>query len=41
MACQRVQALFWFFYRVKEDSIEIVRVLYGAQDIQNLLDRES
>jgi len=32
---------FLVFYRVKEDSIEIVRVLYGAQDIQNLLDRES
>jgi plasmid stabilization system protein ParE len=40
MACQRIQALF-DFYRVKEDSIEIVRVSYGAQDIQNLLDRES
>jgi toxin ParE1/3/4 len=32
---------FLIFYRVKTDNIEIVRVLYGAQDIQNLLDRES
>ncbi len=28
------------FYRPQTDSIEIVRVLYGAQDIQTLLDRE-
>jgi toxin ParE1/3/4 len=29
------------FYRRQADSIEIVRVLYGAQDIQALLDRET
>lgn len=32
---------FLIFYRVDEDRIDIVRVLYGAQDIQSLLDRES
>jgi len=31
---------FLIFYRVSEESIEIVRVLYGAQDIQSQLDRE-
>lgn len=29
------------FYRVRGDAIEIVRVLYGTQDIQNILGRES
>ncbi|WP_035985138.1 type II toxin-antitoxin system RelE/ParE family toxin [Leptolyngbya sp. KIOST-1] len=29
------------FYRRQADSIEIVRVLYGAQDIQTLLDRDT
>ncbi len=29
------------FYRPQADSIEIVRVLYGAQDIQTLLNREA
>lgn len=32
---------FLIFYRLQADSIEIVRVLYGAQDIQTLLDRET
>jgi len=31
---------FLIFYRVSDDVIAIVRVLYGAQDLQNLLDRE-
>ncbi|MBE9136283.1 type II toxin-antitoxin system RelE/ParE family toxin [Nodosilinea sp. LEGE 07088] len=29
------------FYRHQPDSIEIVRVLYGAQDIRALLDRDT
>lgn len=29
------------FYRFQTDSIEIVRILYGTQDIQTLLDREA
>jgi toxin ParE1/3/4 len=32
---------FLVFYRIQEDSIEIVRVLYGTQDIQSLLDRKN
>ncbi len=28
------------FYRTQTDSIEIIRILYGAQDIQTLLDQE-
>lgn len=29
------------FYRPQVDSIEIVRIFYGAQDIQTLLERET
>jgi toxin ParE1/3/4 len=32
---------FLIFYRFNEETIEIVRVLYGTQDIQGLLERES
>ena len=29
------------FYRADEEKIEIVRVLYGIQDIQSLFDKEN
>ncbi|NER80792.1 MAG: type II toxin-antitoxin system RelE/ParE family toxin [Leptolyngbya sp. SIO1D8] len=32
---------FLIFYRIQKDRIEIVRILYGSQDIQTLLDRET
>lgn len=32
---------FLIFYRFNEDTIEIVRILYGTQDIQALLGRET
>ncbi|MFQ4140497.1 type II toxin-antitoxin system RelE/ParE family toxin [Nodosilinea sp. PGN35] len=31
---------FLIFYRVNDEAIEIVRVLYGAQDIRSLLERD-